>query len=185
MAESAYVPRLRAEFDKSIRSKLTEQFGYANVMQVPRLDKVVLNMGVGEAVNDRKKAELAAADLSLIAGQKAIVTYSRIAIATYKLRENQPIGARVTLRKSQMYEFIDRLVTVALPRARDFRGLNPKSFDGRGNFALGIKEHIIFPEINYDKIDQVWGLDVVVCTSAKTDDEARALLRAFNFPFRQ
>ncbi|MBV8763422.1 MAG: 50S ribosomal protein L5, partial [Hyphomicrobiales bacterium] len=126
-----------------------------------------------------------AADLSLIAGQKAVVTRSRKAIATYKLRENQPIGARVTLRKTQMYEFIDRLVTVALPRARDFRGLNPKSFDGRGNFAIGIKEHIIFPEINYDKIDQVWGLDVVVCTSARTDDEARALLRALNFPFRQ
>jgi large subunit ribosomal protein L5 len=142
-------------------------------------------MGVGEGVNDRKKVENAAADLSLIAGQKAVVTRSRKAIATYKLRENQPIGARVTLRKTQMYEFIDRLVTVALPRARDFRGLNPKSFDGRGNFGLGIKEHIIFPEINYDKIDQVWGLDVVVCTSAKTDDEARALLRAFNFPFRQ
>ena len=185
MAETAYVPRLRAEYDRSIRSKLTEQFGYSNMLQVPRLDKVVLNMGIGEAVNDRKKAELAAADLSLIAGQKAVVTYSRIAISTYKLRENQPIGARVTLRKTQMYEFIDRLVTVALPRARDFRGLNPKSFDGRGNFGLGIKEHIIFPEINYDKIDQVWGLDVVVCTSAKTDDEARALLRAFNFPFRQ
>ena len=168
-----------------VAPKLIEQFGYKNKMQVPTITKVVLNMGVGEGVNDRKKVENAAADLSLIAGQKAVVTRSRKAIATYKLRENQPIGARVTLRKTQMYEFIDRLVTVALPRARDFRGLNTKSFDGRGNFALGIKEHIIFPEINYDKIDQVWGLDVVVCTSAKTDDEARALLRALNFPFRQ
>ena len=138
MADTAYTPRLRAQFDTEIRGKLTEQFGYANVMQVPRLDKVVLNMGIGEAVNDRKKAETAAADLSLIAGQKAIVTYSRVAIATFKLRENQPIGCKVTLRKAKMYEFIDRLVNVALPRVRDFRGLNPKSFDGRGNYSLGI-----------------------------------------------
>ncbi len=180
-----YQPRLRKYYSEVVAPKLIEEFGYKNKMQVPVITKVVLNMGVGEGVNDRKKVENAAADLSLIAGQKAVVTRSRKAIATYKLRENQPIGARVTLRKTQMYEFIDRLVTVALPRARDFRGLNAKSFDGRGNFALGIKEHIIFPEINYDKIDQVWGLDVVVCTSAKTDDEARALLRAFNFPFRQ
>ena len=180
-----YTPRLRTEYDKSIRGQLTEKFGYANVMQVPRLDKVVLNMGVGDAVNDRKKAEVAAGELSQIAGQKAIVTYSRIAIATYKLRENQPIGCKVTLRKAKMYEFIDRLVNVALPRVRDFRGLNPKSFDGRGNYALGIKEHIVFPEINYDKVYQIWGMDIVVCTTAKTDDEARALLKAFNFPFRQ
>jgi large subunit ribosomal protein L5 len=180
-----YQPRLRKYYSEVVAPKLVAEFGYKNKMQVPTITKVVLNMGVGEGVNDRKKVENAAADLSLIAGQKAVVTRSRKAIATYKLRENQPIGARVTLRKTQMYEFIDRLVTVALPRARDFRGLNPKSFDGRGNFALCIKEHIIFPEINYDKIDQVWGLDVVVCTSAKTDDEARALLRAFNFPFRQ
>ncbi|MFI5013637.1 MAG: 50S ribosomal protein L5 [Hyphomicrobiales bacterium] len=180
-----YQPRLRKYYSEVVAPKLVEQFGYKNKMQVPTITKVVLNMGIGEGVNDRKKVENAAADLSLIAGQKAVVTRSRKAIATYKLRENQPIGARVTLRKTQMFEFIDRLVTVALPRARDFRGLNPKSFDGRGNFALGIKEHIIFPEINYDKIDQVWGLDVVVCTSAKTDDEARALLRALNFPFRQ
>ena len=185
MADTAYVPRLRAEYDKSIRSKLTEQFGYANVMQVPRLDKVVLNMGVGEAVNDRKKAELAAADLSLIAGQKAIVTYSRVAIATFKLRENQPIGCKVTLRKARMYEFIDRLVNVALPRVRDFRGLNPKSFDGRVNYTIGIKEHLIFPEIDYDKVESSIGMDIVVCTTAKNDDEARALLAAFNFPFRQ
>jgi large subunit ribosomal protein L5 len=185
MAETAYTPRLREQFDKEIRGKLTEQFGYANVMQVPRLDKVVLNMGIGEAVNDRKKAETAAADLALIAGQKPIVTYSRVAIATFKLRENQPIGCKVTLRKAKMYEFIDRLINVALPRVRDFRGLNPKSFDGRGNYSLGIKEHIIFPEIDFDKMGETWGMDVTVCTTAQTDDEARALLTAFNFPFRQ
>ena len=185
MAETAYVPRLRTEYDRKIRSLMTEKFGYQNVMQVPRLDKVVLNMGVGESVNDRKKAETAAAELTQIAGQKAIVTYSRIAIATFKLRENQPIGCKVTLRKAKAYEFIDRLVNVALPRVRDFRGLNPKSFDGRGNYSLGIKEHIIFPEIDYDKAVDVWGIDVTVCTTARTDDEARALLTAFNFPFRQ
>jgi large subunit ribosomal protein L5 len=171
MAETAYVPRLRAEYDRKIKAHLTEKFGYANVMQVPRLDKVVLNMGVGEAVNDRKKAETAAADLSLI--------------ATFKLRENQPIGCKVTLRKARMYEFIDRLVNVALPRVRDFRGLNPKSFDGRGNYSLGIKEHIIFPEIDFEKAGESWGMDITVCTTARTDDEARALLTAFNFPFRQ
>jgi len=185
MAETAYVPRLRVEYDRSIRAKLTEKFGYANVMQVPRLDKVVLNMGVGDSVNDRKKAETAAAELSQIAGQKAIVTYSRIAIATYKLRENQPIGCKVTLRKVKMYEFVDRLVNVALPRVRDFRGLNPKSFDGRGNYSLGIKEHIIFPEIDFDKVSEARGMDITVCTTAKTDDEARALLTLLNFPFRQ
>jgi large subunit ribosomal protein L5 len=185
MAETAYVPRLRADYDRNIRGQLTEKFGYANVMQVPRLEKVVLNMGIGEAVNDRKKAETAAADLSLIAGQKAIVTYSRVAIATFKLRENQPIGCKVTLRKAKMYEFVDRLINVALPRVRDFRGLNPKSFDGRGNYSLGIKEHIIFPEIDFDKAGESWGMDITVCTTAPTDDEARALLTAFNFPFRQ
>ena len=185
MADTAYVPRLRAQFDKEIRGQLTEKFGYANVMQVPRLDKVVLNMGVGDAVNDRKKAETAAGELTLIAGQKSIVTYSRIAIATFKLRENQPIGCKVTLRKTKMYEFVDRLVTVALPRVRDFRGLNPKSFDSRGNYSLGIKEHIIFPEIDFDKAGESWGMDITVCTTATTDDEARALLTAFNFPFRQ
>jgi large subunit ribosomal protein L5 len=166
MSETAYIPRLREQFDKEIRGKLTEQFGYQNVMQVPRLDKVVLNMGIGEAVNDRKKAETAAADLALIAGQK-------------------PIIAKVTLRKAKMYEFIDRLINVALPRVRDFRGLNPKSFDGRGNYSLGIKEHIIFPEIDFDKMGETWGMDITVCTTATTDDEARALLTAFNFPFRQ
>jgi len=185
MAETAYVPRLRAQFDKEIRGKLTEQFGYANVMQVPVLEKVVLNMGVGEAVNDRKKVELAASDLALIAGQKPIVTHSRKAIATFKLREGQAIGCKVTLRKAKMYEFIDRLVNVALPRVRDFRGLNPKSFDGRGNYSLGLKEHIVFPEIDYDKSGESWGMDITVCTTAPDDEQARALLTAFNFPFRQ
>ena len=185
MAETAYVPRLRAEYDKSIRTKLTEQFGYGNIMQVPRLDKVVLNMGIGEGVSDRKKVESAAADLGLIAGQKAVITKARKSIATYKLRDGQAIGCKVTLRKVKMYEFIDRLVTVALPRVRDFRGLNPKSFDGRGNYSLGIKEHIIFPEIDFDKVSEARGMDITVCTTAKTDDEARALLTAFNFPFRQ
>jgi len=185
MAETAYIPRLRTEYDKKIRGQLTEKFGYENVMQVPRLDKVVLNMGVGDSVNDRKKAETAAAELTQIAGQKAIVTYSRIAIATFKLRENQPIGCKVTLRKTRMYDFIDRLVNIALPRVRDFRGLNPKSFDGRGNYSLGIKEHIIFPEIDFDKVSEARGMDITVCTTADTDDEARALLTAFNFPFRQ
>ena len=185
MAETAYVPRLRAEYDQSIRTKLTEQFGYGNLMQVPRLDKVVLNMGVGEAVNDRKKVDLAAADLAMIAGQKAVITHARKSIATFKLRENQPIGCKVTLRRTRMYEFLDRLVNIALPRIRDFRGLNPKSFDGRGNYTIGIKEHIIFPEIDYDKAESVLGMDIVVCTTAKNDDEARALLAAFNFPFRQ
>ncbi|TAK49149.1 MAG: 50S ribosomal protein L5 [Xanthobacteraceae bacterium] len=185
MAETAYVPRLKTQFDTVIRAKLTEQFGYDNVMQVPTLDKVVLNMGVGEAVNDRKKVELAANDLALISGQKPIITHSRKAISTFKLREGQAIGAKVTLRKARMYEFIDRLVNIALPRVRDFRGLNPKSFDGMGNYSLGIKEHIIFPEIDYDKTGEVWGMDITVCTTAKTDDEARALLAAFNFPFRQ
>ena len=185
MADTAYTPRLRAQFDQEIRGKLTEQFGYANVMQVPRLDKVVLNMGIGEAVNDRKKVDNAAGDLSMIAGQKAVITKSRKSIATYKLRDGQAIGCKVTLRKAHMYEFIDRLVNVALPRVRDFRGLNPKSFDGRGNYSLGIKEHIIFPEIDFDKMGETWGMDVTVCTTARTDDEARALLTAFNFPFRQ
>jgi large subunit ribosomal protein L5 len=185
MAETAYTPRLRTQFDKEIRTKLTEQFGYSNPMQVPTLDKVVLNMGVGEAVNDRKKVELAAADLALIAGQKAIVTYSRKAIATFKLREGQAIGCKVTLRKARMYEFIDRLVNIALPRVRDFRGLNPKSFDGRGNYSLGLKEHIVFPEIDFDKSGETWGMDITVCTTAPNDEQARALLTAFNFPFRQ
>ena len=177
--------RLRKQFDEVIRKKMIEQFGYKNPMQVPRIDKVVLNMGVGEAVNDRKKVDLAAADMAAIAGQKAIITHARKSIATYKLRENQPIGCKVTLRRTRMYEFLDRLVNIALPRVRDFRGLNPKSFDGRGNYTIGIKEHLIFPEIDYDKVESTLGMDIVVCTTAKNDDEARALLAAFNFPFRQ
>jgi len=185
MAETAYVPRLRAQFDKEIRGKLVEQFGYTNALQVPVLHKVVLNMGIGEAVNDRKKVELAAADLALIAGQKPIVTHSRMAIATFKLREGQAIGAKVTLRKSKMYDFVDRLVNIALPRVRDFRGLNPKSFDGRGNYSLGLKEHLVFPEIDYDKSGETWGMDITICTTATDDEQARALLTAFNFPFRQ
>ena len=180
-----YVPRLRKHYDEVVRDKLVEEFGYKNRMQVPSIEKIVLNMGVGEAVNDSKKAAVAAADLALIAGQKPVVTKARKAIATFKVRENMPIGAKVTLRKERMYEFMDRLITIALPRVRDFRGLNPKSFDGRGNFALGIKEHIVFPEINYDRVEAIWGMDVIVCTSAKTDEEARALLKHFNFPFRQ
>ena len=183
--EERVTPRLKTFFDEVVRQKLAEEFGYKNRMQVPVLEKVVINMGIGEGVNDRKKVEQAAADLGLIAGQKAVITKARKSIATFKVRDGQAIGCKVTLRKTRMYEFIDRLINIGLPRVRDFRGLNPKSFDGGGNYTIGIKEHIIFPEINYDKIDQVWGLDVVVCTSAKTDDEARALLRAFNFPFRQ
>ncbi|WP_424630872.1 50S ribosomal protein L5 [Bradyrhizobium sp. SYSU BS000235] len=185
MAETAYVPHLRTKFDKEIRGKLVEQFDLTNPMQVPALEKVVLNMGIGEAVNDRKKVELAAGDLALIAGQKPIVTHSRKAIATFKLREGQAIGAKVTLRKSKMYDFIDRLVNIALPRVRDFRGLNPKSFDGRGNYSLGLKEHIVFPEIDYDKSGESWGMDITICTTAADDEQARALLNAFNFPFRQ
>jgi large subunit ribosomal protein L5 len=177
--------RLRKHFDEVVRKALVEQFGYKNPMQVPVLDKVVLNIGVGEGVADRKKVDSAAADLALIAGQKAVITKSRKAISNFKLRENQPIGCKVTLRKTRMYEFVDRLVNIALPRVRDFRGLNPKSFDGRGNYAIGIKEHIVFPEIDYDKAEQVWGMDIVICTTARTDDEARALLSALNFPFRQ
>ena len=177
--------RLRKQFDEVIRKKLMEQFGYKNPMQVPRIDKVVLNMGVGEAVNDRKKVDLAAADMAAIAGQKAVITHARKSIATYKLRENQPIGCKVTLRRTRMYEFLDRLVNIALPRVRDFRGLNAKSFDGRGNYTIGIKEHLIFPEIDYDKVESTLGMDIVVCTTAKNDEEARALLAAFNFPFRQ
>ena len=154
-------------------------------MQVPVIDKIVINMGIGEAVADRKKVEAAAADLALISGQKAIITKSRKAISTYKLRENQPIGCKVTLRKARMYEFIDRLINIALPRVRDFRGLNPKSFDGPGNYSHGVREHIVFPEIDYDKTAEIWGMDITVCTTARTDDEARALLTEFNFPFRQ
>jgi len=182
---SDYVARLRTQFEQTIRPELTKQFGYTNRMQVPVITKVVLNMGIGEGVADRKKVDQAAADLTLIAGQKAVITKSRLSIATYKLRDGQAIGCKVTLRKTRMYDFIDRLINIALPRARDFRGLNPKSFDGRGNYSLGIKEHIVFPEIDFDKVSDSWGMDVTVCTNARTDEEARALLTAFNFPFRQ
>ena len=184
-AKAANQPRLKKVYEEKIRQALQEQFKYENEMEVPRLDKIVLNMGVGEATGDSKKPSVAAEDLAMIAGQKAVVTRARKSIAGFKVREQMPIGAKVTLRKEKMYEFLDRLVTIALPRVRDFRGLNPKSFDGRGNYAMGIKEHIVVPEINYDKVDQIWGMDIIVCTTAKTDDEARALLKGFNFPFRQ
>lgn len=183
MAEADYIPRLKTHYDDSIRAQLTEQFSYANPMQVPKLDKVVLNMGIGEATTDTKKVKAAYADMELIAGQKPIVTRARNSIATFKVREDMPLGVKVTLRKANMYEFIDRLVTIALPRVRDFRGLNPKSFDGNGNYAMGLKEHIVFPEVDYDKVDTIWGMDIIVCTTATSDDEARELLRAFNFPF--
>jgi large subunit ribosomal protein L5 len=177
--------RLKVEFEQTIRGRLAEQFGYKNRYQIPTLDKIVINMGIGEGVADRKKVEAAANDLALISGQKAVVTKARKSIATYKLRAGQAIGCKVTLRQTRMYEFLDRLINIALPRVRDFRGLSPKSFDGRGNYTLGIKEHIVFPEIDYDKTAEVWGMDITVCTTAHNDDEARALLTAFNFPFRQ
>ena len=183
--EERVTPRLKTFFDEVVRQKLAEEFGYKNRMQVPVLEKVVINMGIGEGVNDRKKVEQAAADLGLIAGQKAVITRARKSIATFKVRDGQAIGCKVTLRKTRMYEFIDRLINIGLPRVRDFRGLNPKSFDGGGNYTMGIKEHIIFPEIDYDKATDIWGMDITVCTSAKNDAEARALLAAFNFPFRQ
>jgi len=185
MAEAAYEPKMKTHYRERVRAAMKEKFGYTNEMQIPKLDKIVLNMGIGEAVNDTKKVKAAAADLEKIAGQKPVITHARKSIAGFKVRENMPLGVKVTLRKARMYEFLDRLVNVALPRVRDFRGLNPNSFDGRGNYAMGIKEHIIFPEIAYDQIEQVWGMDIVVCTTAKNDDEARALLKAFNFPFRQ
>jgi large subunit ribosomal protein L5 len=183
--EERVTPRLKTHFEEVVRKKLADEFGYKNRMQVPVIEKVVINMGIGEGVNDRKKVEAAASDLSLIAGQKAVITKARKSIATFKVRDGQPIGCKVTLRQTRMYEFVDRLVNIALPRVRDFRGLSPKSFDGGGNYTIGIKEHIIFPEIDYDKVADVWGMDITVCTSAKSDAEARALLSAFNFPFRQ
>ena len=178
-----YIPRLKADYDARIIAAMTEKFGYTNAMAVPRLEKIVLNMGVGEAVQDKKKVDIAAAELELIAGQKPVITKAKKSIAQFKLREGMPIGVKVTLRRERMYEFLDRLVTVAMPRIRDFRGLNPKSFDGRGNYAMGLKEQLIFPEISYDRIEKVRGMDVIIATSAKSDDEARELLRLFNFPF--
>ncbi len=179
-----YVPRMKERYVKAIRAKLKDEFKYTNEMQIPRLEKIVLNMGVGEATQDSKKLTSAVEALTAIAGQKPVTTKARKSIAAFKLREGMNIGAKVTLRKDQMYEFLDRLVTIALPRVKDFRGLNGRSFDGRGNYAMGIKEHIVFPEINYDQIDQIWGLDIVVCTTARTDAEAKALLKEFDFPFR-
>ena len=181
--QAALSPRMKKHYEDVVRPAMIKEFGYKNAMEVPTIEKIVINMGVGEATADRKKVDNAAGDLALIAGQKPVITKSRLAIAGFKLRENMPVGCKVTLRKTRMYEFVDRLVTIALPRVRDFRGLNPKSFDGRGNFALGIKEHIVFPEINYDEIDQMWGMDIIVCTTARTDEEARALLSEFQFPF--
>jgi large subunit ribosomal protein L5 len=182
-AKADYVPRLRKDYDDRIAKAMTEKFGYKNKLEVPRLDKIVINMGVGEATQDKKKVETAAAELEQISGQKPVITKAKKSIAQFKLREGMPIGCKVTLRRERMYEFLDRLVTIALPRVRDFRGLNDKSFDGRGNYAMGLKEQIIFPEINYDQIDKVRGMDVIITTTAKTDEEARELLRLFNFPF--
>jgi large subunit ribosomal protein L5 len=184
-AEERVVPRLKVHFEQVVRKKLSQEFGYKSALQVPVIEKIVINMGIGEGASDRKKVEAAANDLGLIAGQKAVITKARKSIATFKVRDGQPIGCKVTLRKRRMYEFMDRLVNIALPRVRDFRGLSPKSFDGGGNYTIGIKEHIIFPEIDYDKAADIWGMDITVCTSAKSDNEARALLTAFNFPFRQ
>ncbi|MBA3834676.1 MAG: 50S ribosomal protein L5 [Pseudomonadota bacterium] len=178
-----YIPRLKADYQERIAKAMTERFGYKNALEVPHLDKIVINMGVGEATQDKKKVEAAAAEMQAIAGQKPVITKAKKSIAQFKLREGMPIGCKVTLRRDRMYEFLDRLVTIALPRVRDFRGLNPRSFDGRGNYAMGLKEQIVFPEINYDEIDQVRGMDVIITTTAKTDEEARELLRLFNFPF--
>jgi large subunit ribosomal protein L5 len=180
-----YKPRAKVLYEETARKALLDEFKYENVMQVPKVEKVVINMGIGEAVNDRKKVENAANDLALIAGQRPVITRARKSIASFKVREGMALGAKVTLRGVRMYEFLDRLTTIALPRVKDFRGLNPKSFDGRGNFSMGLKEHIVFPEIDYDKVDEIWGMDIIVVTSAKNDDEARALLRQLNFPFRQ
>jgi large subunit ribosomal protein L5 len=183
MAEAKYMPRLRRDYDERIVKAMTEKFGYKNRLEVPRLEKIVINMGVGEATQDKKKVEIAAGEMELIAGQKPVITKAKKSIAQFKLREGMPIGVKVTLRRERMYEFLDRLVTIALPRVRDFRGLNPRSFDGRGNYAMGLKEQIVFPEINYDRIEKVRGMDVIITTTARTDDEARELLRLFNFPF--
>jgi len=181
---AAYTPRLKTQYNDSIRAALKEEFGYKNDMQIPRLDKIVLNIGCGaEAVKDSKKAKSAQEDLSTIAGQHAVVTTAKNSIAGFRVREGMPMGAKVTLRGDRMYEFLDRLITIAMPRIRDFRGVSGKSFDGRGNYAMGIKEHIVFPEINFDKVDEVWGMDVVIGTTAQTDAEAKALLKHFNMPF--
>ena len=178
-----YTPRMRTKYDTEIVKAMTERFGYKNAMEVPRIEKVTLNMGVGEGTQDKKKVTIAATEMGLIAGQKPVVTIAKKSVAQFKLREGMAIGCKVTLRRERMYEFLDRLITVAMPRIRDFRGLNPKSFDGRGNYAMGLKEQIVFPEISYDQIEKVRGMDIIVTTTAKTDDEARELLRLFGFPF--
>ena len=179
-----YTPRLKTEYADKIRAAMKEEFGYKNDMMIPRLDKIVLNIGAGsEAVKDSKKAKSAQDDLTTIAGQKAVVTKAKKSIAGFRVREEMPLGAKVTLRGDRMYEFLDRLITIALPRVRDFRGVKGSSFDGRGNYAMGLKEHIVFPEINFDKVDEVWGMDIIICTTAKTDAEAKALLKHFNMPF--
>ena len=181
---ATYTPRLKAAYKDTIQAAMTEEFGYANVNMIPRLDKIVLNIGCGaEAVRDSKKAKSAVEDLSTIAGQKAVTTIAKNSIAGFRVREGMPLGAKVTLRGDRMYEFLDRLITIAMPRIRDFRGVPGKSFDGRGNYAMGIKEHIVFPEINFDKVDEVWGMDIVIATTARTDAEAKALLKHFNMPF--
>ncbi|MDF7774586.1 50S ribosomal protein L5 [Sphingomonas sp. AOB5] len=179
----AYTPRMRKMYDEKIAKAMTEKFGYKNVMEIPKISKIVLNMGVGEATQDKKKVEQAAQEMELIAGQKPVITKAKKSIAQFKLREGMPIGCKVTLRRERMYEFLDRLITIAMPRIRDFRGVNPDSFDGRGNYAMGVKEQIVFPEINYDRIEKVRGMDIIVTTTAKTDEEARELLRLFGFPF--
>ena len=183
MADAKYTPRMKSIYEDKVRKALVEQFGYKNEMEIPRIEKIVINMGVGDATQDKKRVEAAALEMTAIAGQKAVITKAKTSIAQFKLREGMPIGCKVTLRRERMYEFLDRLITIALPRVRDFRGLNPKSFDGRGNYAMGLKEQIVFPEISYDRIDKVRGMDVIVTTTARTDDEARELLRAFGFPF--
>jgi large subunit ribosomal protein L5 len=181
----AYKARMQGIYEETIAKAMMEKFGYKNSMQIPRLDKIVINMGVGEATQDKKKVDIALGEMELIAGQKPVVTKAKKSIAQFKLREGMPIGCKVTLRRERMYEFLDRLITIALPRVRDFRGLNPKSFDGRGNYAMGLKEQLVFPEISYDKIEKVRGMDIIVTTTANTDDEARELLRLFGFPFPQ
>ena len=180
---AAYTPRLKALYNEQVRPALKEEFGYRNDMMIPRLHKIALNMGIGEAVKDTKKVKSAQEDLSTIAGQKAVITKAKKSIAGFRVREDMPLGVKVTLRRERMYEFLDRLITIAMPRIRDFRGISGRSFDGRGNYAMGLREHIVFPEINYDKVDEVWGMDIVICTTAATDAEAKALLRHFNMPF--
>ena len=181
--QATYTPRLKAVYKDKIRAGMKSEFGYKNDMQIPRLDKIVLNMGVGEAVKDTKKVKQASEELGQIAGQKAVITKAKKSIAGFRVREEMPLGCKVTLRGDRMYEFLDRLINVALPRVRDFRGVKGTSFDGRGNYAMGLKEHIVFPEINFDKVDEVLGMDIIICTTAKTDAEAKALLKHFNMPF--